>query len=259
MDARHRRRRPGRLRHRTLLAERGEQVRVITRSGRGPGAPASSWSPPTRRRGPADRADQGRGGHLQLRQPALPPLAHRLAADRGGAAARRRGQRRACSSRSATSTATARSTARSPRPPRSPRRTRSCACGREMWQDALAAHEAGRVRVTEARASDFVGSRAPTACSATWCCSGPRMARAPTSSATPTRRTAGPMWTTSPRPWSPSPATSAPGARPGSCRRPRRVGPAGGRRANELVGAAGAEADAACPTGCCGRWACSRR
>lgn len=26
-----------------------------------------------------------------------------------------------------------------------------------MWQDALAAHEAGRVRVTEARASDFVG------------------------------------------------------------------------------------------------------
>lgn len=26
-----------------------------------------------------------------------------------------------------------------------------------MWQDALAAHEAGRVRVTEARASDFIG------------------------------------------------------------------------------------------------------
>jgi nucleoside-diphosphate-sugar epimerase len=29
---------------------------------------------------------------------------------------------------------------------------------RQMWEDALAAHEAGRVRVTEARASDFVGS-----------------------------------------------------------------------------------------------------
>jgi nucleoside-diphosphate-sugar epimerase len=29
---------------------------------------------------------------------------------------------------------------------------------RQMWEDALAAHEAGRVRVTEARASDFIGS-----------------------------------------------------------------------------------------------------
>lgn len=31
-----------------------------------------------------------------------------------------------------------------------------------MWRDALAAHEAGRVRVTEVRASDFVGSGAKT-------------------------------------------------------------------------------------------------
>lgn len=30
----------------------------------------------------------------------------------------------------------------------------------EMWQDALAAHSAGRVRVTEVRASDFIGSGA---------------------------------------------------------------------------------------------------
>ncbi|MGZ4546492.1 MAG: NAD-dependent epimerase/dehydratase family protein, partial [Blastococcus sp.] len=30
-----------------------------------------------------------------------------------------------------------------------------------MWTDALAAHEAGRVRVTEARAADFVGPQAP--------------------------------------------------------------------------------------------------
>jgi nucleoside-diphosphate-sugar epimerase len=30
-----------------------------------------------------------------------------------------------------------------------------------MWTDALAAHEAGRVRVTEARASDFVGPQVP--------------------------------------------------------------------------------------------------
>jgi nucleoside-diphosphate-sugar epimerase len=29
----------------------------------------------------------------------------------------------------------------------------------KMWQDALAAHEAGRVRATEARASDFIGPR----------------------------------------------------------------------------------------------------
>lgn len=32
-----------------------------------------------------------------------------------------------------------------------------------MWQQALAAHEAGRVRVTEARASDFVGPQVPAA------------------------------------------------------------------------------------------------
>lgn len=30
-----------------------------------------------------------------------------------------------------------------------------------MWEDALAAHEAGRVRVTEARASDYLGPTAP--------------------------------------------------------------------------------------------------
>ncbi|WP_448610372.1 NAD-dependent epimerase/dehydratase family protein [Geodermatophilus sp. URMC 60] len=30
-----------------------------------------------------------------------------------------------------------------------------------MWRDALAAHEAGRVRVTEARAADFVGPQVP--------------------------------------------------------------------------------------------------
>ena len=32
-----------------------------------------------------------------------------------------------------------------------------------MWRDALAAHEAGRVRVTEARPSDYLGPTAPTA------------------------------------------------------------------------------------------------
>jgi nucleoside-diphosphate-sugar epimerase len=32
---------------------------------------------------------------------------------------------------------------------------------KRMWADALAAHEAGRVRVTEARASDFVGPQVP--------------------------------------------------------------------------------------------------
>src|SRR4051812_15482731 len=31
----------------------------------------------------------------------------------------------------------------------------------QMWLDALAAHEAGRVRVTEARAADFVGPQVP--------------------------------------------------------------------------------------------------
>jgi nucleoside-diphosphate-sugar epimerase len=32
---------------------------------------------------------------------------------------------------------------------------------KRMWEDALAAHEAGRVRVTEARASDYLGPTAP--------------------------------------------------------------------------------------------------
>jgi nucleoside-diphosphate-sugar epimerase len=32
---------------------------------------------------------------------------------------------------------------------------------KQMWTDALAAHDAGRVRVTEARASDFVGPQVP--------------------------------------------------------------------------------------------------
>jgi nucleoside-diphosphate-sugar epimerase len=32
-----------------------------------------------------------------------------------------------------------------------------------MWLDALAAHDAGRVRVTEARAADFVGPQVPAA------------------------------------------------------------------------------------------------
>src|SRR3712207_1639009 len=32
-----------------------------------------------------------------------------------------------------------------------------------MWREALAAHEAGRVRVTEARAADFVGPQVPAA------------------------------------------------------------------------------------------------
>lgn len=33
----------------------------------------------------------------------------------------------------------------------------------QMWRDALAAHEAGRVRVTEARASDYIGPEATSA------------------------------------------------------------------------------------------------
>src|SRR3954452_3334777 len=31
----------------------------------------------------------------------------------------------------------------------------------QMWADAMAAHEAGRVRATEARAADFVGPQVP--------------------------------------------------------------------------------------------------
>ena len=43
-----------------------------------------------------------------------------------------------------------------PTRPRSPRLTPSSGCRAEMWNDQLAAQEAGRIRTTEVRASDYI-------------------------------------------------------------------------------------------------------
>ena len=75
-----------------LLAERGEQVRIVTRSGHRPAAhPASSGSPPT----PPTRTrltelTEGAAALYNCANPAYHRWLDRLAAARRGAAARRR-------------------------------------------------------------------------------------------------------------------------------------------------------------------------
>ena len=139
------------------LADSGERVVLVSRSGRGPEHPGIE-------RRSLDAADVAqlldavprRDGPLQLREPRLPPVAHGLAAHRRGSAHRRRAHRRRARDRV------------------EPVRVRPvdgpltedlplAATGRKgrvrarMYADALAAHEAGRLRMTEVRASDYVG------------------------------------------------------------------------------------------------------
>ena len=67
-----------------ILAERGDKVRLVTRRGTGPEHPAIERVAADAT--DADRLselDRGRRRALQLRQPAVPHLAHRLAAARG--------------------------------------------------------------------------------------------------------------------------------------------------------------------------------
>ena len=99
-----------------------------------------------------------------------------------------------------------------------------------MWADALAAHEAGRVRVTEARAADFVGPAgprrpvAPDPAAAGAAGRPPRLGRRG-----PRRRAAaGPTCPTSPPRWPPSAPTSGRWAGPGTCPPPPRA-PSGRR------------------------------
>ena len=96
-----------------LLAERGEKVRLVTRRGTGPEHPSIERvaADATDAR-PPERAGRGRRRALQLREPAVPHLAHRLAAarlrpcsPRPSAAEQRSSPPRRC-------TGTARSTAR---------------------------------------------------------------------------------------------------------------------------------------------------
>jgi nucleoside-diphosphate-sugar epimerase len=139
-----------------LLAERGEHVRVITRRGTGPDHPAIE-------RVAADATDAERLTRLASDAAALyncaspqyhqwftdwPPLAAALltAAERSGAVLT------SMSNLYSYGQVNGPITQKTPMAATHPKlRLRG-----EMWQDALAAHEAGRIRATEVRASDYI-------------------------------------------------------------------------------------------------------
>jgi len=140
-----------------LLAEQDEQVRVVTRSGSGPQHPRVE-------RVAADATDAGRLTELATGAGALyncasppyhrwttdwPPLAAALltAAERSGAVLATASNLYGygpCPMPMTESTPLATT-------------TRKGLVRAGMWRDALAAHEAGRVRITEVRGSDYLG------------------------------------------------------------------------------------------------------
>jgi nucleoside-diphosphate-sugar epimerase len=140
----------------TLLADRGEQVRVITRSGSGPEHPAIE-------RVATDATDAGRLASLTEGATALyncanppyhrwftdwPPLGAALlsAAERSGAVLTNASNLYGFGEVDGPMTADTPLAATHPK-----LRLRA-----EMWHTALAAHEAGRIRATEVRASDYI-------------------------------------------------------------------------------------------------------
>ncbi|HEV7651091.1 MAG TPA: NAD-dependent epimerase [Actinophytocola sp.] len=140
----------------TLLADRGEQVRVVTRSGSGPEHPAIE-------RVAADATDAGRLSALAEGAAALyncanpqyhrwltdwPPLAAALlaAAERSGAVLATANNLYGYGPVDGPITPDAPLSATHPK----------LKLRADMWRDALAAHEAGRIRATEVRASDYV-------------------------------------------------------------------------------------------------------
>ncbi|MGC9668066.1 NAD-dependent epimerase/dehydratase family protein [Planosporangium sp. 12N6] len=149
-----------------LLADEGEQVRLVTRSGSGPVRPGIELVA-------ADAADAARLRELTTGAAALyncanppyhrwrtdwPPLAEsmlRAAEDTGAVLAITGnlygyGQVNAPMTEETPLAAT----------------TRKGRVRIVMWRDALAAHRAGRVRVTEVRGSDYIGARAASIFSA---------------------------------------------------------------------------------------------
>ncbi len=86
-----------------------------------------------------------------------------------------------------------------------------------MWRDALAAHEAGRIRTFEVRGSDYLGGNSllSTVMAPAW-----RKGRTRWSRPRSTCRTPGPTCATSPRCSPSAPPTSGPGGGPGTCRAP---------------------------------------
>ncbi|MFF4893160.1 NAD-dependent epimerase/dehydratase family protein [Micromonospora chersina] len=141
-----------------LLAERGERVRVVTRRGTGPAHPAIE-------RIAADAADaerltaltEGAAALYNCANPAYhrwpldwPPLAAALltAAERTGAVLATVGNLYGYGPVDAPMTEAT---------PLAATGTKGRVRNR-MWADALAAHQAGRARVTEVRGSDYVGA-----------------------------------------------------------------------------------------------------
>jgi nucleoside-diphosphate-sugar epimerase len=140
----------------TLLAERGEQVRIVTRRGGGPDHPAIE-------RVAADATDTGRLTALAQGAAALyncaNPLYHRwltdwppLAAAVLAAAERTQGLLVSVSNLYGYGPVTGPITETTPLAATHPKlRLRA-----DMWRAALAAHAAGRIRATEVRASDYI-------------------------------------------------------------------------------------------------------
>lgn len=139
-----------------LLADRGEQVRVVTRRGGGPEHPGVE-------RIAADATDADRLGDLAAGAVALyncaSPLYHRWLADWPPLAA----ALLTAAERSGAVLTTASNlyghgevhqtiTERTPLAATHPKLKLRA----DMWRDALAAHEAGRIRATEVRASDYL-------------------------------------------------------------------------------------------------------
>lgn len=139
-----------------LLAERGERVRLVTRSGSGPDHPAIE-------RVAADATDAARLSTLAEGAVALyncanplyhrwltdwPPLASALltAAERSGAVLVSAGNLYGYGEVDGPITADSPLAATHPK----------LKLRADMWRDALAAHEAGRIRTTEVRGSDYV-------------------------------------------------------------------------------------------------------
>ena len=139
-----------------LLAERGEHVSVISRRGTGPDHPAIE-------RVPADATDAERLTELATGAAALyncanppyhqwltdwPPLASALltAAERSGAVLA------TMSNLYGYGPVDGPITQKTPLAATHPK----LALRAKMWQDALAAHEGGRIRATEVRASDYI-------------------------------------------------------------------------------------------------------
>ncbi|MEV4541515.1 NAD-dependent epimerase/dehydratase family protein [Micromonospora echinaurantiaca] len=143
-----------------LLADRGERVRLVTRRGGGPAHPGVE-------RIAADATDAGRLAELATGAAALyncanpayhrwttdwPPLAGAMltAAERSGAVLATVGNLYGYGPVDAPMTE---STPLRPNSVKGQVRVR-------MWTDALAAHRAGRVRITEVRGSDYLGTGA---------------------------------------------------------------------------------------------------